>query len=183
MSKGGARRVQEADGLCESVRIKFVAGVRYATLLPEIRPHDTRQFASPRDFHQLEGLAVARPWGFESPLPHQPLSIKKPETYQGDQASVVEHRVQEHELGERYRDAARRLAGTAGLARPSFQIGVRTLPVDRQIRDNKARKRHPRLLRLGYAGSARSCGRVGREVPSEAKADHATSDVDRGVPD
>jgi hypothetical protein len=21
--------------------------------------------------HQLEGLAVARPWGFESPLPHQ----------------------------------------------------------------------------------------------------------------
>ena len=21
---------------------------------------------------QLEGLAVARPWGFESPLPHQP---------------------------------------------------------------------------------------------------------------
>jgi hypothetical protein len=30
-------------------------------------------------FHssQLEGLAVARPWGFESPIPHKPLTAKK----------------------------------------------------------------------------------------------------------
>ncbi len=26
--------------------------------------------------HQLEGLTVARPWGFESPLPHQPAGQK-----------------------------------------------------------------------------------------------------------
>ena len=36
-----------------------------------IRPQDTRQFASAQQIDQLEGLAVAIPWGFESPLPHQ----------------------------------------------------------------------------------------------------------------
>ena len=28
-------------------------------------------------FFKLEGLAVAIPWGFESPLPHQPVSVRK----------------------------------------------------------------------------------------------------------
>ncbi len=50
---------------------KVVAGVRCSTLLPNIRPQDTRQFASAQQINQLEGLAVAIPWGFESPLPHQ----------------------------------------------------------------------------------------------------------------
>jgi hypothetical protein len=49
---------------------KVVAGVRVSTPLPNIRQQDTRQFASAQQIDQLEGLAVARPWGFESPLPH-----------------------------------------------------------------------------------------------------------------
>jgi len=31
---------------------------------------NVRPLTSARDFDQLEGLAVAIPWGFESPLPH-----------------------------------------------------------------------------------------------------------------
>ena len=49
---------------------KVVAGVRSSTLLLNIRPVDTRQLRSVQDFDQLEVLAVAIPWGFESPLPH-----------------------------------------------------------------------------------------------------------------
>ena len=47
---------------------KVVAGVRWSALLPNIRSEDTRQFASAQQIKQLEGLAVAIPWGFESPL-------------------------------------------------------------------------------------------------------------------
>jgi len=46
-----------------------------STLLLNIRPWDARQFTCAQQILQLEGLAVAIPWGFESPLPHQ-----KPET-------------------------------------------------------------------------------------------------------
>ena len=49
---------------------KVVAGVRCGTLLPNIRPQDTRQFATAQQICQLEGLAVAIPWEFASPLPH-----------------------------------------------------------------------------------------------------------------
>jgi hypothetical protein len=49
---------------------KVVACVRLSTLLPTIRLQDTRQFTSAQQINQLEGLAVAIPWGFESPLPH-----------------------------------------------------------------------------------------------------------------
>ena len=51
---------------------KVVAGVRCSALLPNIRSEDTRRFASALQINQFEGLAVAIPWGFESPLPHQP---------------------------------------------------------------------------------------------------------------
>jgi hypothetical protein len=54
---------------------KVVAGVRWSTLPPNIRHQDTRQITSAGDFNQLEGLAVAIPWGFEPPLPHQPNRI------------------------------------------------------------------------------------------------------------
>jgi len=55
---------------------KVVACVRLSTLLPTIRLQDTRQFTSAQQINQLEGLAVAIPWGFESPLPHQLLVLK-----------------------------------------------------------------------------------------------------------
>ena len=54
---------------------KIVACVRCSTLLPTIRPQDTRQFASAQQINQLEGLAVARSWGFESPLPHHAYGV------------------------------------------------------------------------------------------------------------
>ena len=54
---------------------KVVAGERGSTLLPNIRPQDTRQFASAQQIDQLEGLAVATPW-FEFFLPHQRRSPK-----------------------------------------------------------------------------------------------------------
>ena len=38
--------------------------------------HTTRKWRNWQT-HQLEGLAVAISWGFESPLPHQTLSVKK----------------------------------------------------------------------------------------------------------
>ena len=49
---------------------KVVAGVRCSALLPNIRPVNTRQFASAAQIDQLEGLAVAILWGHESPVPH-----------------------------------------------------------------------------------------------------------------
>ena len=48
---------------------KIGTGVRVSTLLLNIRPVNMRQFASARDFDQLEGLAVAIPWGFEARVP------------------------------------------------------------------------------------------------------------------
>jgi len=53
--------------------------VRCSTLLPNIRQQDARQFASAQQINQLEGLAVAIPWGFESPLPHH--STRLPARY------------------------------------------------------------------------------------------------------
>jgi len=49
---------------------KVGACVRLSTLLLNIRPWDARQFTCAQQILQLEGLAVAIPWGFESPLPH-----------------------------------------------------------------------------------------------------------------
>ena len=49
---------------------KVVACVSCGTLLPSIRAQDARRFAAAQQINQLEGLAVAIPWGFESPLPH-----------------------------------------------------------------------------------------------------------------
>ena len=54
---------------------KVVACVRSSTLLTDFRPQDTRQFASAQQINQLEGLAVARSWGFESPLPHHAYGV------------------------------------------------------------------------------------------------------------
>ena len=55
---------------------KVVAGVRSSTLLPNIRPQKMRQFASAQQINQLEGLAVAIPSGFKSPLPHHSGSLR-----------------------------------------------------------------------------------------------------------
>jgi hypothetical protein len=57
---------------------KVVAGVRYSTLVPNVRPQVTREFASAQQMNQFEGLAVAIPWGFESPLPHQYGDFEQP---------------------------------------------------------------------------------------------------------
>ena len=54
---------------------KVVADVRCNTDLPDIRPQDTCQFTSAQEINQLEGLAVAIPWGFESPLPHHSIRL------------------------------------------------------------------------------------------------------------
>jgi len=62
----GGRACQRRVRICAN---KVVAGVRSSTLVLDIRPQDTRQFTSAQRFDQ--GLAVAIPWGFESPLPHQ----------------------------------------------------------------------------------------------------------------
>jgi hypothetical protein len=47
---------------------KVVAGVHFSALLLTIGPQDTHPFTSARQIAQLEGLAVAIPWGFESPF-------------------------------------------------------------------------------------------------------------------
>jgi hypothetical protein len=53
--------------VCECVRKKSSLAFGLA---PSIRQQDTRQFTSAQQIDQFEGLAVAIPWGFESPLPH-----------------------------------------------------------------------------------------------------------------
>jgi len=61
---------------------KVVERVRSSALVPNIRPMDARQFGHAHDFDQLEGLAAARSWGFESPLPHhhiEPVTTGSPE--------------------------------------------------------------------------------------------------------
>ena len=50
-------------------------GLRSKALLPIIRPQNTRQFALAQHFDQCVGLAVARSWGFESPLPHHAYGV------------------------------------------------------------------------------------------------------------
>ena len=68
---------------------QVVAGVRSSTLLLNIGQQDARQFASAQQINQLEGLAVAIPWGFESPLPHQTsLAWHASELRLGRQASL-----------------------------------------------------------------------------------------------
>ena len=54
--------------------IRVVAAVSRWTLLRNIRSQDARRLASALQVNQLEELALARAWGFESPLPHQPRS-------------------------------------------------------------------------------------------------------------
>ena len=49
---------------------EVVAGVRVSAYLPIICPQDTHLIAAAHQVHQVEGLAVAIRWGFESPLPH-----------------------------------------------------------------------------------------------------------------
>jgi hypothetical protein len=43
---------------------RVVAGVRCSTLPLHIRSQTARQFSSAQHFNQLEGLALAIPWGF-----------------------------------------------------------------------------------------------------------------------
>src|SRR5687767_15847649 len=74
-SRTRSKTTTPADSCAHRVRIcanKVVACLRCSTPLLTIRPQDARQFTSAQHFDQLEGLAVAIPWGFESPLPHQP---------------------------------------------------------------------------------------------------------------
>ncbi len=54
---------------------KVVAGVRFSAILPTICPQNTSQFTSAQQVNQFERLAVARPWGFESPLPQTNLTL------------------------------------------------------------------------------------------------------------
>lgn len=55
-------------GCVRSCAKKVEAGVCSRALLRNIRRVDARQFESAQEFDQLEGLAVARPWEFESPF-------------------------------------------------------------------------------------------------------------------
>src|SRR5262245_45732450 len=68
------RGVSREDGIGESCMRtcanEVVAGARCSTLLPTMRLQDARQSARTRQIIKLEGLAVAIPWGFESPFPH-----------------------------------------------------------------------------------------------------------------
>ena len=68
-----AHHGQDCARICAN---KVVACVRLSTLLRNIRPQDTLQFTRARDFNQLDGLAVAIPWGFESPLPHHSIRLR-----------------------------------------------------------------------------------------------------------
>jgi hypothetical protein len=56
---------------------KVVAGVRCAADLPNIHPQDVRQSASTYQFTQLEGLAGATPWRFESSLPQTFAALRR----------------------------------------------------------------------------------------------------------
>ena len=49
-------------------RDDFMRALESASVKPNVRSQNTRQFTSARDFVQLEGLAVAISWGFV-PLP------------------------------------------------------------------------------------------------------------------
>ena len=48
-------------------------GWQYERSIGFLKPAEVAE----RQTHQLEGLAIARSWGFKSPLPHQYLSAKK----------------------------------------------------------------------------------------------------------
>ena len=56
--------------------IVLAAGHRYKVKFGKIT-HTTRKWRNWQT-HQLEGLAVAIPWGFESPLPHHHLFTLTP---------------------------------------------------------------------------------------------------------
>jgi len=75
-----ARRVR----MCAN---RIVAGARCSSVLLRNRPEDSYQFASAQHFHQLEGLAIAISWGFESPLPHhstRPRLPPRPRSWQAE---------------------------------------------------------------------------------------------------
>jgi hypothetical protein len=50
---------------------KVVAGVRCSSPQLRIRSPDPHESTGAYRIRQFEGLPVAIPWGFESPLPHQ----------------------------------------------------------------------------------------------------------------
>jgi hypothetical protein len=54
--------------MCELVRIKVGARVRCGTPLRTIRFASPHQIISAQHFDKLEGLALARAWGSESPF-------------------------------------------------------------------------------------------------------------------
>jgi putative endonuclease len=57
-----------ATPACELCANKVVAGVRRRTLLPTMRRQDARQSTRAQQIIQLEGLAVAIPWGSSPPF-------------------------------------------------------------------------------------------------------------------
>ena len=60
----------DARSACESVRKKSSLACAAAHASAGLRPQDPHQFTSAQRIDQLEGLAVATPWGFESLVPH-----------------------------------------------------------------------------------------------------------------
>ena len=73
-------RLSDVDSLVRARRVricanKVVAGARFSPLPFKVRLTHARQLTSAHQIRQLEGLAVAISWGFESPLPHQPNRI------------------------------------------------------------------------------------------------------------
>src|SRR6185503_12100181 len=85
-----AHQGQDCVRICAN---RVGACVRLSTLLRNIRPQDTLQFTRARDFNQLEGLAVAIPWGFESPLPHHstrlPARLRRAERLAHGEPSIM----------------------------------------------------------------------------------------------
>ncbi len=103
---------------------EVVAGVRSCSVVIQVRRCSFRPRTSAHLFRKLEGLAPARAWGFESPLPHQPsLACARSETLLG------ELRLASHKTGEgRPAVAARSVAeATAPLARVKQRVPARSL--------------------------------------------------------
>ena len=91
---------------------KVVACLGWSTLLPTIRLQDTREFTSAQQIDQLEGLAVAIPWGFESPLPHHstrlPARLRRAERLAHGEPSIMSNVLSEPLAGRRLVMASRR---------------------------------------------------------------------------
>jgi hypothetical protein len=71
---------------------EVVAGVCSRALLRNIRQVDARQFGCAHEFDQLEGLAVARSWGFESPSAFHSLTRSMREVVLRDSAVALRAR-------------------------------------------------------------------------------------------